>query len=211
MLAWILALLAWFALAFPTGDGAPPPTIEVDPAAPISVSPLPQVDVESSPPLTPPAWPSIGIDPVAPDYPVVSPPPDDVVVSPPGDGIVEPPYGGYAPPIGPGVPDPGEGRALVLAPVEDLSLVIRESYPPQYVLQVTSALPNGCAAFEGYTIDRQGSTISIEVWNSMSTQSVSCIMLYGYLPLSIELGTDFSSGQHVTVNVNGRVLGFTAQ
>lgn len=195
MLAWILALLAWFALAVPVGSDGVPPPVEVELAPPLNVSALPPVD----------------IDPVAPDYPVVSPPPDGIVVSPPNDGIVEPPYGGYAPPIDPGVPDPGEGRALVPAPIEDLSLVIRESYPPQYVLQVTSALPNGCAAFEGYTIDRQGSTISIEVWNSQPTQSVPCAMLYGYFPFSIELGTDFSSGQHVTVDVNGRVLGFTAQ
>jgi hypothetical protein len=95
MLAWILALLSWFALTIPSGGEVVAPPDQLEPARPISVSP-------------------------------------------PSDGIVSPPSPGYAPPI-----DSRDGHALVLAPIEDLSLVIRETYPPQYVLQVTFAPSNG--------------------------------------------------------------------
>jgi hypothetical protein len=137
-------------------------------------------------------------------------PPDTVVVSPPADGDVTPP-GPAHPPIEPGLPDIDGDRVLTPAPIEDLGLMVLKSYPAQYVLRVTSALPDGCSQFAGYTVERDGTTITIEVWNSVPTGLVPCTMQYGYHPFSVELGSDFESGQEYTVVVGERELSFVAQ
>ena len=35
------------------------------------------------------------------------------------------------------------GRIIVDAPIDDLELVIRESFPPQYAVRIVSGLPSG--------------------------------------------------------------------
>jgi hypothetical protein len=137
-------------------------------------------------------------------------PPDTVVVSPPPDGVVPPP-GPAFPSIEPGLGEIDDDRLLKLAPIEGLDLVIRESWPPQYVAQVTSALPDGCSQFAGYTVEREGTTITIEVWNSVPTGLVPCTMMYGYNPFGVELGSDFESGVEYTLVVGERELTFVAQ
>ena len=178
-------------------------------------------DVQPVPPTEPPvAYPEEPVvvlrcpEVVFPDGPVEEPPmgaPDGVVVSPPNDGLTPLPGAGPFLPIGPGLPDVEDGRKLTLAPIEELDLVIREIWPPQYVAQVTSGLPGGCSQFEGYTLEREGNTITVEVWNSEPAELVPCTMQYGYHPFSVELGADFESGQEYTLVVGERELSFVAQ
>ena len=146
----------------------------------------------------------------SPDYPV-STTPGGVVTSPPTDGVLIPPGAGDFPQIEPGVPEPDGDRKLNSPPIEGLDFVIREISPPQYVAQVTSALPDGCSRFAGYTVERDGTTITIEVWNSVPTGLVPCNMMYGYHPFSVELGSDFESGVEYTLVAGERELTFIAQ
>ena len=111
--------------------------------------------------------------------------------------------------VTPGEPD----RERVLAPIESVEVIVAESFPPQYFVQITSGLPNGCATFEEVTTERDGETVRIAVWNSMpaSDEAIACTMIYGFVEHNVALGTDFTSGQRYTVQVNDVMESFVAQ
>jgi hypothetical protein len=101
---------------------------------------------------------------------------------------------------------PEEQRPMV-APIDDISLVVLESHPPQYVLSVASGLPSGCAKFAGYRVNRDGNFISIEVLNWVpSDPNVMCTMIYGTEVSNISLGSDFEPGQAYEIHVNDKVV-----
>lgn len=56
-------------------------------------------------------------------------------------------------------------QVQVPAPVESVEVLVMESFPPQYALVVVSGLPNACISFGGYRLDRDGTTIRIEMVN----------------------------------------------
>jgi hypothetical protein len=104
------------------------------------------------------------------------------------------------------------GYTLVAAPIDDLKLTIRESFPPQYALRVVSGLPNGCHEFSGHELTRDGTNITIRVTNRVPTApTIACTQIYGQHEEVIELGADFESGTEYTVRVNEKTLTFTAQ
>jgi len=101
---------------------------------------------------------------------------------------------------------------LVAAPIDDLELIIRESFPPQYALRVVSGLPNGCHEFDAYELTRDRTNLTIRVTNRVPTDpTLACTQIYGQHEEVVELGTDFQSGTQYTVQVNDRTLTFTAQ
>ena len=122
-------------------------------------------------------------------------------------------------PIGPAVPckapqspvtveppqdaDPGDGMTPVLAPIDGVAVEIAESFPPQYFLVVQSGLPNGCALFDGYTMDRDGETVVVQVTNLVpEDKGVICTEQYRTVESRIALGSDFEPGGRYTVQVN---------
>jgi len=109
----------------------------------------------------------------------------------------------------PSTEKPGEGyeTAEVAAPIENVEIIVGESFPPQYTVQVTSGLPGGCAHFESITHSVTGNTVEIEVINTQPApdQLVACTMIYGYETNMVELGSDFEAGETYTVSVNGEV------
>jgi hypothetical protein len=101
---------------------------------------------------------------------------------------------------------------LVAAPIDDLDLQIRESFPPQYALRVVSGLPNGCHEYDSYELTRDGTKINIRVLNRVpSDPNVICTQVYGQHEEIIDLGSDFEAGTEYTVEVNEKTLTFTAQ
>lgn len=110
-------------------------------------------------------------------------------------------------------PTPGGERQVVLAPIDKLELIIRDTFPPQYAARIISGLPNGCAQFnEARMTGRSGPTITIEVTNTMpSDPHVACTAIYGTHEEVIELGADFQSGTEYVVRVNDKELRFTAR
>ncbi len=113
-------------------------------------------------------------------------------------------------PVGPS----GEQSNMVKrpAPIEDIAVLVQESFPPQYSLTVRYGLPNGCAKPGGYDVERQGETIAVTV--SMLVPSdpiVMCTQIYRIAAYNISLGNDFTSGQSYTVVVNGKTKTLTAQ
>jgi hypothetical protein len=104
-------------------------------------------------------------------------------------------------------------RERVLAPIESVEVIVAESFPPQYFVQVTSGLANGCAQFDEVTTERDGDTVRITVWNTMpvSDEAIACTMIYGFVENNVALGTDFAPNQRYSVEVNDVTESFVAQ
>ncbi len=106
-----------------------------------------------------------------------------------------------------------DDRVVVDSPIEEIDILMRESFPVQYAVAITSGLPSGCAAFDKSEVTgRDGTTITIRVTHTMPADpNVACTMIYGYHESTVELGTDFVSGTEYTVKVNDKETTFTAQ
>ena len=99
--------------------------------------------------------------------------------------------------------DPGDGMKPVLAPIDGVEIEVAESAPPQYFLIVNSGLPNSCAKFDGYNVERQGATVVIRVTNLVpEDQNVACNMVYDTVETTVALGSDFEPGRQYTIQVN---------
>ena len=105
---------------------------------------------------------------------------------------------------------------IELSPIENVEVVVSESDPSMYSLNVISALPQGstCSVFNGYDIlRRSGVTIEVEVTHLRIPpgQIVPCTADYPTVSTEIPLGADFVLGQQYSVIVNGQVETFTAR
>jgi inhibitor of cysteine peptidase len=100
----------------------------------------------------------------------------------------------------------------VLAPIESVEVLVMESFPPRYSLTVVSGLPNGCASFAGYRLERSDDTVLVEMvnWKPADPQ-VACSELYRIVETRISLGSEFESGRTYTLLVNDVTESFVAQ
>ena len=104
------------------------------------------------------------------------------------------------------------GLAQVAAPIESVEVLVLESFPPQYVVMVMSGLPNACFSFAGYHVNREGTTIRVDVLNWKPTDpELACAQIFRTVETRIPLGSDFESGQTYSVPVNGSKDSFVAQ
>jgi hypothetical protein len=110
-------------------------------------------------------------------------------------------------------PTPSSDRKTVDAPIDGLKMIVRESFPPQYAVRITSGLPDGCHQFEAAEIIRRVlPTITIHVTNTTAADpNTACAQVYGTHETVVELGSDFVSGTEYTVLVNDQHTTFTAQ
>ena len=99
---------------------------------------------------------------------------------------------------------------LVPAPIDNLELLVLESFPLQYQLHIKSGLPNGCARYGGYFMMREGTAINIDMvnWGPSDPRVVRCTAVYGTVETTISLGSDFDFDTTYTVDVNGTRLAF---
>jgi hypothetical protein len=165
------------------------------------------------------------------DTPIVSPAvpinPDGSIASPPlpvepNGGIGDTPVNSDTPiptepiiPVTPVAPQPSlpPGRYAEAAPIDQLDLMVAESYPPQYFVHIMAGLPSGCAEQYTHSVSRNGNAIEIEVLNSFPTGNPVCTAIYGTYELNIGLGSDFTPGETYTISVNNGAAEteFTAQ
>jgi hypothetical protein len=108
----------------------------------------------------------------------------------------------------PFVPPPG--TRIVDAPIDDLDVLVRESFPPGYTLHIEAGLPSGCAKQATHELSRQGDVIRVRVLNTTIPNGI-CTAIYGMYELNLDLGTNFQSGRAYRVEVNDKVTTFTAQ
>jgi hypothetical protein len=99
------------------------------------------------------------------------------------------------------------------APIDALDILVLESFPPQYNLLITSGLPSGCAQFNKAEITGgSGNTITVRVTNTVPDDpNVACTAIYGTKETTLPLGSEFTSSETYTVNVNDKSIDFTAQ
>lgn len=106
----------------------------------------------------------------------------------------------------------GDGMTPVRAPIDGVSIEVTEAVPPHYFLVVQSGLPNGCARFGGYTVDRDGREILVRVINLVpEAKNVVCTQVYGTVESRIPLGSFFEQGTFYTVYANDVTHRFTAK
>lgn len=116
---------------------------------------------------------------------------------------------GDLPPDSDGNPLPDDTIDLVeeLAPIETVDLAVAESYPVQYILTVVSGQPHGCYQFDGYDVQRDGNKVIVTVNNNVPADlsAMLCMQVYNTTESTINLGSDFESGETYVIEVNGEV------
>lgn len=110
-------------------------------------------------------------------------------------------------------PSPTYRTKIELAPIDNLELIIRESFPPQYAIKITSGLPSGCHEFDRAVSEGwRDNTLTIRVTNiAPDDPAVACDTLYRFVDTVVELGTAFVPRERYTIQVNNKSLDFTAQ
>jgi hypothetical protein len=127
--------------------------------------------------------------------------PDTPVTGVPGDNMStnEPPLNPFAPQAG----DKDLLRGNVY--LDESTLVIRESFPPQISLSISGNLPTPCHSLRAdISVPDQENKIAVDVY-SVTDPNKACVQVLSPFEESIELGT-FPSG-HYTVWVNGEMVG----
>lgn len=128
-------------------------------------------------------------------------PPDTAVTSPPQDDIST-----NEPMTNPFAPQPDDSkltRGNVF--IQELSLLIRESYPPQIALAISGDLPTPCHQLRAEISEPDSDDkINVEVYTVVDP-NIMCTQVLKPFTESINLGT-FPSG-HYSVWVNGESVG----
>lgn len=127
-------------------------------------------------------------------------PPDTAVTSPPeGSPSQEPVSNPYAPRTA----DSTLTRGEVF--VQEMGLLIRESYPPQISLNLSGDLPTPCHQLRVQVNEPdENNKIDVEAYSVVDPEMI-CIQVLEPFQASIDLGT-FPSG-HYSVWVNGELAG----
>ena len=107
-------------------------------------------------------------------------------------------------------PSQAVGVVQVLAPVDHVEILDMVSFPPQDELIVVSGLPNSCMTFDGYSLEKAGNVIRIEMFNLKPVGPIICFAVYETVETRIPLGRDFEPNVAYTVEVNGVTKSFVA-
>ena len=95
------------------------------------------------------------------------------------------------------------------APIDELNLIILESFPVQYRLRVVSGLRNSCESFGGYDVTLEGTTVQVDFYNfRVEDTSIACAEIYGMVETYVDLGSEFDTGITYTVQAGARSLKF---
>lgn len=102
----------------------------------------------------------------------------------------------------PGCQGDDSGLEIKLALIHEVQISIAEPFPEQIFVHITGGLADSCTSFHDLTTERTGNAIKIEVTTERPKDAI-CAQIYGYFEKSINLGSDFTSGQTYIVEVNG--------
>lgn len=102
------------------------------------------------------------------------------------------------------------------SPIQGVEVVIMESFPPRYRLNILSTLPAGssCSRFNGYDVARPSANSIVLVVTHLEEPggNVPCTTDLPVVETVVSLGSGFESGEEYTVVINGQLAKtFTAQ
>lgn len=97
---------------------------------------------------------------------------------------------------------------IELAPIDDVKVAVTVTDPKDVIVYIKGGLKNTCTTFNGIDTRRSGSTITITVNVQVLTDQL-CGQVYTFFERSVDLGSDFVSGQTYTVKVNDTTTTFT--
>jgi hypothetical protein len=94
----------------------------------------------------------------------------------------------------------------VLAPIDGSKVIFPTTPDGDYALKITSGLPNGCAEFGGYEVERDGDRFVVQVTNLVPHPSLimACTEIYGSQVSEVMLGGELVYGEGYTVEINGK-------
>ena len=96
------------------------------------------------------------------------------------------------------------------APIHEVNVNIAESYPPQVFVYIKGGLTDGCTTFHELTTEHSGNTINITVTTKRPKDAI-CTQVCGFFEKNVNLGSDFTSGETYTINVNDKTTTFVMQ
>ena len=102
-----------------------------------------------------------------------------------------------------------EGGAIVPAPIDSAKVVVLDSNPPKYTVEIVAGLPDGCSSPADHAVKHDGLVFDISVRNR-HTGADACTAIYGQYELTLPLD-DVQTGQPYTVKVNDQTLSFVAE
>ncbi|MDD5038800.1 MAG: hypothetical protein PHN78_05735, partial [Dehalococcoidales bacterium] len=94
------------------------------------------------------------------------------------------------------------------APIHDIKTAVIFTQPPEVLVYIQGGLRDSCTTFYDLRTERSGTNINIDVDVQTATDQF-CAQVYSYFEKCVNLGSDFSSGQVYTVNVNDETTTFT--
>jgi inhibitor of cysteine peptidase len=97
---------------------------------------------------------------------------------------------------------------ITAAPIHEVDIMIAESFPEKIFVLVKVGLPDGCTAFNDFSIETDGNTVNITVTIKRPKDAI-CPAVYGFFENNIALGSNFVRGETYTVSVNGVCAEFT--
>ena len=103
----------------------------------------------------------------------------------------------------------GNGGQFVLAPIDSAKVVVLDTNPPRYTVEILAGLPDGCSSPGDHSVKHDANTYTIEVLNR-HTGAEMCTAIYGQYELTVALD-DVRAGQPYTVKVNDQTLSFVAE
>jgi len=100
-----------------------------------------------------------------------------------------------------------EDLEIKLAPIEDISVMMLTSDPPQIQVYLKGGLADSCTTFHDLKTERSVSTFQITVTVQRPRDAV-CAQVYSTFERFENLGSDFAPGETYTVHVNDRTTSF---
>ena len=108
-------------------------------------------------------------------------------------------------------PTPSEPELEIrLAPIHEIRVNIAESYPPQVLVYIKGGLADSCTTFHKLTTEREGKNVTITVTTKRPKDAI-CAEVYGFFEKTVNLGSDFTSGETYTLRVNDKTTIFVMQ
>jgi hypothetical protein len=94
------------------------------------------------------------------------------------------------------------------APIEDVSVDVTQSQPPQVAVHIKGGLRDTCTTFHDLTVKRTSNTINIKV-TVQTREDEFCGHVYTFFEKDVNLGSDFIKGENYDIIVNGEATTFT--